>query len=202
MNKASENSVVDASGSVVCEAAPAPAPCDCEPATSGSVGASVGLPIRLAVVAAFEVSCEGGKYEYPVAGVQCVMFFDISAICSMRVATVSNRLCTTSSKLGAMRTFVPCVYQLPSTNMPISLLPSSFVISALCCRWSSHGWPSPCPSPAMTYCIPLGVSLIRWFHSFGSFIIVWALAGSWRLRLVKMAMLIQSSGSNHGDEVK
>lgn len=58
MNKASENSSVEAAESTA-GAATAVVACDCEATASGSVGASVGLPIRLAVVGAF-VSYEGG----------------------------------------------------------------------------------------------------------------------------------------------
>jgi hypothetical protein len=68
MNSASEKSVVASTASVGCDAATTC--CD----WSRLVGASVGLPTRLAVGAALAASYEGGKYEWPLAGLQCVMF--------------------------------------------------------------------------------------------------------------------------------
>jgi hypothetical protein len=56
MSSASEDSMVDAAESAACAVA---VPCE----ASGSVGASVGLPMRLAVAAAFGASYDGGRYE-------------------------------------------------------------------------------------------------------------------------------------------
>jgi hypothetical protein len=67
MKRASEKSVVVSAASVGCGAA---ASWD----DSRLAGASVGLPMRLAVGAGLAASYEGGKYEWPLAGLQCVMF--------------------------------------------------------------------------------------------------------------------------------